>query len=264
MEKYRLYKGAWVSKLAPHKQEKISSEEAKDMLARGGLLVRNSYDWDEPKERNFWYVIKDSYGGIEELPTKVRNQVRKSQQIYEFKQVDAEEMILKGYELFNQSRARFGGGQMKVSRESFALRCNNPGQDFWLAIDRNTGKAECFAFSRCSDDYCNYVSMGVNSDAPKSTYPMYGLILEMNRYYLQEKGLRYVLDGARSITEHSNIQPFLIEKFKFRKAYCELQIFYKPLIGVAVKILFPFRKLIKNKKIEAVLRQEAWARGKNG
>ena len=101
MEKYRLYKGAWVSKLAPHKQEKISSEEAKDMLARGGLLVRNSYDWDEPKERNFWYVIKDSYGGIEELPTKVRNQVRKSQQIYEFKQVDAEEMILKGYELFN-------------------------------------------------------------------------------------------------------------------------------------------------------------------
>jgi len=90
---------------------------------------------------------------------------------------------------------------------------------------------------------------------------MYGLIFEMNRYYLQERGLKYVLDGARSMTEHSNIQPMLEEKFKFRKAYCDLQLFYKPLIGMAVKVLFPFRRLIKHPKVVAILRQEAWARG---
>lgn len=120
---------------------------------------------------------------------------------------------------------------------------------------------QCFAINKCYNDYCSYLTMGVNPNAPSSTYPMYGLILEMSRYYLEEKGLKYVLDGARSITEHSNIQPFLEQKFKFRKAYCDIQIYYKPWFNILIKVLYPFRKMIKNRKISAILRQEAWTRG---
>ena len=83
----------------------------------------------------------------------------------------------------------------------------------------------------------------------------------MNLYYLEEKGVPFVCDGARSITGHSNIQGVLEDKFKFRKAYCDLDVFYKPWFGMAVKLLFPFRKLIKQPKVSAILRQEAWARG---
>lgn len=260
MSNFELYHGAWKNKEAPHNCAKINKVEASDLLKGGGYFVRNTYDFDIAEGRQFWYVIKDSYGDIEELPSKVRNQVRKSLKTYEFRKVGAEEMIEKGFELYNQSRERFGK-DLHVSFEEFSKRCKNPGQDFWLGIDRETEKAECLAFNRCYEDYCSYVSMGVNPNAPKSTYPMYGLILEMNRYYLEELGMKYVMDGARSITEHSNIQPFLEEKFKFRKAYCELQIFYKPVVGLVVKILFPFRKLIKHPKVAAILRQEAWARG---
>lgn len=190
----------------------------------------------------------------------MRNQVRKALRTYEYRLVDAEEMIEKGYEVYNKSREKFGVG-FQVTKEEFVKRCKNRNQDSWLGINCETGKAECMAFNRCYDEYCDYVSMGVNPDAPKSTYPMYGLIVEMNRYYLQNLGLKYVMDGARSVPQHSNIQPFLEEKFKFKKAYCELQIFYKPIEGMAIKTLFPFRKLIKNPKVAAVLRQEAWARG---
>lgn len=224
-------------------------------------MVRNTFDWDLPEKKQFWYLIKDNFGDIDELPAKVRNQVRKSLKTYEFKKVDADEMIEKGYDTFNQSRMKFGGGNLIVSYEDFTNRCKGTGQDFWLGIDRITGKTESIAFNRCHKEYCSYVTLGVNPNAPKSTYPMYGLILEMNRYYLKELGLKFVLDGARSITEHSNIQPFLEEKFKFRKAYCELQIFYNPIVCIAVKMLFPFRKLIKHPKVTAILRQEAWARG---
>ena len=81
----------------------------------------------------------------------------------------------------------------------------------------------------------------------------------MNEHYLVDRGLNYVLDGARSITEHSNIQPFLEEKFKFRKAYCRLQIVYKPLFGFIVKCLYPFRKYMPN-KVKAILYMEAMKR----
>ena len=111
------------------------------------------------------------------------------------------------------------------------------------------------------DEYCSYVSLGVNPEAPSSTYPMYALLLTMNQYYLKEKGLKYVSDGARSVTEHSNIQPFLIDKFKFRKAYCDFKVYYKPIFGFIVRVLYPFRGLIHNKKLFAILNQEAMARG---
>ncbi|CDA57052.1 unknown [Prevotella sp. CAG:604] len=41
-------------------------------------MVRNTYDFDCDKETLFWYVIKDKFGGMEELSSKKRNQVKKS------------------------------------------------------------------------------------------------------------------------------------------------------------------------------------------
>ena len=82
----------------------------------------------------------------------------------------------------------------------------------------------------------------------------------MNRYYLEEKGLKFVNDGARSITNHSNVQPFLIDTFNFRKAYCRLNIKYKWWFGIIVSILYPFRRFIKIAKVQAILNMEAMAR----
>ena len=257
---YRLYKGCWIIKTKPHNSQPISIRFAYSLLSGGGYFVRNICNWDKSEPSPFWYVIKDYYGGIEELPSKVRNQIRRSYKTYDIRMVEKDEMIDKGFELFNASRKRFGNS-MLISKEQWTTRVSGDGQDFWMAIDKETGVPQAFGINRCYDDYCYYVSMGVNPDAPKSTYPMYGLINEMNRYYLEELKLLYVMDGARSVTEHSNIQPFLEEKFKFRKAYCDLKLYYKPWFGIVVMMLYPFRKWIKKGKIFSILRQEAWARG---
>jgi hypothetical protein len=67
----------------------------------------------------------------------------------------------------------------------------------------------------------------------------------MNKYYLDEKEFDYVNDGARNISHETNIQEFLIKKFKFRKAYCKLNIIYNSRIGFLVKSLYPFRSPLK-------------------
>jgi hypothetical protein len=82
----------------------------------------------------------------------------------------------------------------------------------------------------------------------------------MNEYYLKECGLGYVNDGGRSITEHSNIQPFLMQKFNFRKAYCRISIVYKPWLAVMVKVLFPFRKWVPVASVRSLLNQEEMTR----
>ena len=53
------------------------------------------------------------------------------------------------------------------------------------------------------------------------------------------------LSDADSLAEHSNIQLFLIEKFKFRKAYCRLDVHYAWWLKLVVKSIYPFRKYIR-------------------
>ena len=84
----------------------------------------------------------------------------------------------------------------------------------------------------------------------------------MNKYYLQDKGFKYVHDGARSISHDTSIHTFLVKKFKFRKAYCHLHVIYKREVKLAVTVLYPFRNILKKldqniiNKISVLLKQE--------
>ena len=219
------------------------------------------YNWDKQEPTCFWYVIKDEFGGVEELPPKVRNQVKKSLKTYDYRKVSREEMMKLGYELYNDSRKRFNNKDLYLTENEWWARISGANKHLWLGIDKVSGRPASFAINTMIDDYVDYTSMGIGPDFPNNTYPMYGLIYEMNRYYLEDRKLKFVMDGARSITEHSNIQPFLEEKFKFRKAYCDLQIYYRTWVGIAVKVMFPFREWIRSQSLSALLNLEAMARG---
>ncbi|MGN1256843.1 MAG: hypothetical protein ACI4UA_06745 [Bacteroidaceae bacterium] len=46
MTDYRLYHGAWVYCGRPDTEQRLTKEQAKALLAKGGLFVRNVYDFD--------------------------------------------------------------------------------------------------------------------------------------------------------------------------------------------------------------------------
>ena len=94
-----------------------------------------------------------------------------------------------------------------------------------------------------------------------SAYPYYGLFYSLCQHYLQRVGYHYITDGSRSITEHSHIHDFLIQNFKFRKAYCQLAVHYKWWVKIAVKMLYPFKKIITFPRVKAILNMEAMQRG---
>ena len=47
-----------------------------------------------------------------------------------------------------------------------------------------------------------------------------------------------------SAAEYIDVQ-YLLKNFGFRKAYCKLHIQYRPLMKLAVNMLYPFRRIIK-------------------
>ena len=264
---YRLYKGAWVCIDELH-SNKLSRMECKKLLSHGGLFVRNVYDFDTPTPTSFWYVIKDSFGGLEELTSGARRDVRKSLRTYNVRRITVDELRTVGYPIFASAQESYKVKCEVVSQEAFDAMIDTyekkgERMEYWGVEKIESGEIVAVAVNTLKESSCEYSTLKCKPEALKDgTQPYYGLIYEMNRHYLTERGMKYVNDGARSITNHSNIQPFLISKFKFRKAYCQLSIHYKWWLGVIVKILYPFRKLIPIKKVSQMLDMEAMCRGK--
>ena len=250
---YHLYKHAWIFNGGPHKEPQLSEIEAQDLLRSGGWMVRNTYDFDCKARTDFWYIICDRYSGIQELSTKTRNQVRKGRANYSIRLVSKQEILDEGYPIHMAAIDGYKVPAQVPSREAFEQRImtSDDRTDFWGAFNKEN-KMVAFAINKVSDDYCDYQTLKAIPQDMKN-YVYYALIDAMNQYYLSDKKLQFVMDGARSITEHSNIQPFLEEKFLFRKAYCHLHIYYKWWLGIAIACLYPFRKQIKHAAIHALL-----------
>jgi hypothetical protein len=264
IENYILYKGAWIFSGEAHMEEKLKSSEVKSLLKRGGIMVRNTYNFDCSKETSFWWIIKDSFGGRSELGKKTNKYIEKALAKFDIRIISIQEFRQGGYEVYEAAHRNYKIKSNFSSKEFFydSLDLDQPNIDIWGAIDLETGKLAAYSIVKCNEDTVEYnVSKGDPSYFAKF-YPMYGLYYKRNEYYLGEKKYKYAVSSARSLTEHSNIQNFLIEKFKFRKAYCRLDVHYAWWLKLVVKSIYPFRKYIKNRKIQAVLFMEDMSKGR--
>lgn len=261
---YRLYKGFWVYAGQPHDETALDDSQFKSVLSGGGIGVRNSYNFDKHESGNFWYVICDSFIPIENVPSpKVRNQIRKSLKTFNITLIDRDYLKSNGYRVLCAASTRYGNYKLQ-DEQDFINQIDSLSEDcdIWGCIRKENGQLDAYAINYRFSECVDYSSMKADLDSTKGMYPFYGLIHLMNEYYLSQHKYKYVYDGARSITEHSNIQPFLIDKFGFRCAYADLKIQYRFPIGIAVKAMFPFRKIIPIKRLQALLKMEEMTRNK--
>ena len=262
---YHLYRNAWRFDGAPHEEQKLEKKEWHALLKRGGLMVRNTYNFDCQQETAFWSIIKDKYGGLEELTSKTRNRIIKAFDNLEFKLIDISMVKKLGYPILKATYEDYAVSDREMNNdvfESYLQVYNYKKHECWGIFDKADGKMIGFQINWLWDNACQYDLIGVLPQYKHNqSFPYYGLFHTMNQYYLQEKGLLYVTDGTRSVSEHSNIQPFMEEKFNFRKAYCQLSVHYKWWMKIAVNVLYPFRKTITLPRIKAILNMEAMQRG---
>ena len=264
MNQYRLYKGAWIF-LEESKENLLSEKESKDLLRNGGLMIRNTYDFDTKEETSFWFIIKDELEDISELPTSTRKKIRRALKIYNFRIITLEELRTIAYDIVVSAEQSYNNLLKHTTKES--LEClideykNDGNKECWCVENKISGEIVGFSVNTIKIDSCEYDNAKCKWESLHDcSQPFYGLFYTMNQYYLGEKKLKYVCDGSRSITEHSNIQPFLEYNFKFRKAYCKLRVYYKWWFGVVINVLFPFRNVIPFRNVRAILKMEEYSR----
>lgn len=266
MDGYHLYRNAWRYDGAPHAERALLPQEWKALLKQGGLLVRNTYDFDWAEETSFWYVIKDHEEGLEGVSPRTRNKIRHAFNFFEYKMIPYEELERNVYPILEDTFAHYKVHDRTMNRAVFSKyleECQQRNFDYWGIFLKDTQEMVGFCTVNHWEDCCEYGYSGVYARYKShGYYPYYGLYHHLNGYYLQDQGFRYVSDSARTITGHSEIQDFLIQHFHFRKAYCKLEVHYRWWMNIAVKLLYPFRKLIPTSQVKALLNMEAMQREK--
>lgn len=209
-------------------------------------MIRNCYDWDCGKETNFWEIICDEDIPIEKLPSKTRNQIRRSLRDCDIRRINRQNMIEDdAYKVFMKAFERYKNiTQALPSREMWESNLKERNNiEYWGVYKRDNGQLIAWALNVIKVQSVDYSTLKAIPEFMNKHYPYFGLLYKMNKYYLGEKGYLYVSDGWRSITEHSGIQPFLEKNFLFRKSYCKMRVYYKFWMGILIKILYPFRHL---------------------
>ena len=264
MNDFYLYRKAWRYNGASHKEPHLTKTECKALLKQGGLMVRNTYDFDIQKETHFWYIIKDSFDGFNGLKPRVRNKIRHANRYFDYKLISYEQFEKHVFPILEDTFAHYKVHDRTMNRVVFLdylKQCQERHFDYWSIFLKNSEEMVGFCTVNNWEDCCEYGYSGIFFDYKNNGYyPYYGLYYHLNQYYLEKQGFRYVSDSARSITNHSEIQNFLIQNFNFRKAYCKLEIHYQWWMKIAVTLLYPLRKIIPIPQIKAILNMESMTR----
>lgn len=246
-------------KTPPHIQINLDTYEAKILLKKShALLLRYTTEWDRG-EGDFWYVIKDSFGGMEELSGNTRSKVRRGLKNCIVRKVHKQQIAEEGYGVYTEAFKHYVSIKTPLTKTQFEIYIAEQNDDFWAVYHQK--KMIAYSQNRIEGNSVNYAIIKFHPDYLKY-YPSYALFYTMNEYYLNQKDFLYVNDGSRSISHETNIQTFLIDKFKFRKSFVKLIVIYRWDIEMMVRLLYPFRHYLYKinvkaiKKIAVILRQE--------
>ncbi len=267
---WRYYNYAAIPTCAPHEAPNLSPVNDGSIWKHyswGGhkpLLARWTSDWDCKEETDWWYVIKDTPLDIKSLKAKRRYEINKGIKNFETKRINP--LDYKN-ELFRVTVAAYSSWPAKyrpiVEKDSFEKGLEKwQGLDILGGFNRESGMLCSYAVL---DDRNSYLEFSMLRSDP--LYEGQGINAAMVYGIIQNYANRfgngfYICDGARSVRHETAFQDYLEKYFEFRKAHCHLHIKYWYPVGLAIKILFPFRKFIKGKSrigslIAGLLRLEA-------
>lgn len=263
---WRYYNHALLPTCAPHEMADTSAlTDASLWTANSGAVffARWTTDFDCGYETNWWYEIKDTPFEMSQLKAKRRYILRQGAKYFEVCRIDPAEYAR---ELYDVQRVAFSvypkSYRPAVDKEAFQSGLATSDGIFYGAFFRETGRL-C-GYTQILD-YGSYVGLNVQKTDPAyEKYQVNAALLEQVLTDLSDRLAAgcYICDGERNIMHETAFQDYLEKYFGFRKAYCRLNIRYRFMVGLAVKLLYPFRAGIEAmnsksaKQIAAVLKME--------
>ncbi len=256
--KWEYYNHALVPTLPPHIDPDISWMKDSDRWKEyaGGkmpLFARWVSDFDCSEETEWWCIIKDTPFDIMSLKSNRRSLITRGLKRVDVKVIIpadyAEQMsniLVKEWKYYDDSYEE-GNDRQKLTDDFKKLTMKNLGNAEYLgAFLKDTNTMIGYAIYNLFDDWIEYSVVKTDPEYLNTQVNAALAYFGVERY--MRPGIKYIHGGWRTMIHESNYQEYLMKNFGFRKAYCKLHIQYRPLMQIAVNVLYPLRGMIKNVK----------------
>ena len=255
---WEYYNHALVPTLPPHIDPDISWMKDSDRWKEyaGGkmpLFARWVSNFDCTEETEWWCIIKDTPFDIMSLKSNRRSLITRGLKRVDVKVIIpadyAEQMsniLVKEWKYYDDSYEE-GNDRQKLTDDFKKLTMKNLGNAEYLgAILKDTDTMIGYAIYNLFDDWIEYSVVKTDPEYLNTQVNAALAYFGVERY--MRPGIKYIHGGWRTVIHESNYQEYLMKNFGFRKAYCKLHIQYRPLMQIAVNVLYPLRGMIKNVK----------------
>lgn len=268
MSQWHYYNHALISNVSLYEKVDIKELYNKQLWKQKPkpLLARWTTDFDCGYETNWWYCIREAPYTTDSLSKSTKKHIRQALSKTNVKIINQREYATDIYRVYEEAVERYKNFVDTTISEKFISNLKAEKEKvYWGAFDKESNLLVAYMVIKEEDDYVNLCTAKFSTrflNLQAST-AMYHAILQ---YYLNDRGFRFVNSGERNIYHETNTQEYKIKTFGYKKAYCKLHIKYRREIGVIVRLLYPFRKLIAKmnlktaKLVTGVLKMEEISR----
>ena len=255
---WEYYNHALVPTLPPHIDPDTSwmKDSTKWKEYAGGkmpLFARWVSDFDCSEETQWWCIIKDTPFDIMSLKSNRRSLITRGLKRVDVKVIVpadyADQManiLIKEWKHYDDSYEE-GNDRREQTEEFKKLTRENLGNSEYLgAFLKDTDTMIGYAIYNLFDDWIEYSVVKTDPEYLNTQVNAALAYFGVERY--MRPGIKYIHGGWRTMIHESNYQEYLLKNFGFRKAYCKLHTQYRPLMQIAVNVLYPLRGIIKKVK----------------
>jgi len=260
---WRTYKGAVVPASTVPSYIELSPKEQRRLLRASGawFLRYSSSPCDAPTE--WWYVVCDRYDPAA-LSSKTRNKINRGLRAGRVTLIEPEWLAQHGYSCYLAAHGRYGGAS-PVSEDAWrrdVLASVGGPFEYWGVFIGQSLAGYC----KCVLEANNVATtVGKYDPAYFKDRPVNALVGRLIEHYVGSQK-RSMSNGHRAILHDTGMQEFLMDH-GFRRQFCRLNIAYRRLLGIAVRVAYPLRgALVKGegnplgRRLGALVTQEGWRR----
>lgn len=267
---WKYYNHAMIPTTAPHEPANLEALKNGSLWKENpkAIMARWTTDWDCGYQTQWWYCIRDGKVNIEELPKQARKNIRKGLKNCDVRKVSRDDYFDQIYDCYVAAWRRYKNAGRAMAVEEFR-RFYDCRQDltFWAAFERETEKLVGYLTVDEKNDYAEICQAKFHPEylhIQVSAAIYYTVLM----HYLEEKNMKYVSSGTKSINHETNSQEYKESTFGYRKAYCRLHVVYNPKVRWVVRVLYSVRGVLRRLDsirvvhlINAVLKMEEVAEG---
>ncbi len=250
METWKHYLGATVPRCKPHETPNTAllcePNIWKKGPFKGAFFARWTTDFDTYGCNEWYWCIKDTPFDLQSVKAKIRYEIKKGISLFTVKVINPSDHFEELYETTVDSLSSYPKRYRNIpSRKEFEKRIRTWKEPCFAAFFNETGQLCGYINMVENGKAVHYVALCVRKAFEKQAINA-ALVYGMLEHYRErlEHNTCYIVDGERNINHITNHQNYLMQKFGFRKAPCQLHLRYRPGLAPVIATCYCFRKLL--------------------